>query len=128
MFQEESAPLVGDVAAHHRAMSLNVSDVVTELVDILGLSAVAAIGGVNETRAVSQWMDGREPQRAQTLRFTLQIALMIATREDRHVARAWFQGSNPLLGDRAPLLMLRNLSLDEIQGPLMKAARSFARR
>lgn len=103
-------------------------EVVTRLVDILGLSLVAAIAGVKETRAVQQWMSGREPQRPQVLRFALQVALMIAEAKDGTVPRAWFQGSNPHLGDRAPALMLRNMPLEEIQGPIMAAARSFSAR
>jgi hypothetical protein len=125
---QQLPPVLEDVASHNHAMSLDMAHVVNELVDLLGLTAVAAIGGVNETRAVTQWIDGREPQRAHVLRFALQLAKMIATQEDRGVARAWFQGSNPLLGDRVPLLMLRNEPLEEIQAQLMAAARSFAGR
>jgi hypothetical protein len=125
---QQLPPVLEDVASHNHAMSLDIAQVVNELVDLLGLTAVATIGGVNETRAVSQWIDGREPQRAHVLRFALQIAKMIATQEDREVARAWFQGSNPLLGDRVPLLILRNEPLEEIQVQLMAAARSFAGR
>jgi hypothetical protein len=125
---QQLPPVLEDVASHNHAMSLDIAQVVSELVDLLGLTAVAAIGGVNETRAVTQWIDGREPQRAHVLRFALQLAKMIATQEDRSVARAWFQGSNPLLGDRVPLLMLRHEPLEEIQAPLMAAARSFAGR
>jgi len=120
--------LLDDVAAHSHAMSIGIGSVVKELVSLLGLTAVAAIGGVNETRAVTQWIGGREPQRSHALRFALQLAKMIVTTEDAAVARAWFQGSNPQLGDRVPLLMLRNESLEEIQAPLMAAARSFAAR
>jgi hypothetical protein len=109
-------------------MSIGIGSVVEQLVDLLGLTMVAAIGGVGETRAVQQWIAGREPQRPNVLRFALQLALMIATEEDNTVARAWFQGSNPQLGDRMPLMMLRNEPLEDIQAPLMAAARSFAAR
>jgi hypothetical protein len=125
---QELPELLDDVAVHSHAMSIGISSVVEELVDLLGLTAVAAIGGVNETRAVTQWIGGREPQRAHVLRFALQLATMIVTAEDRAIARAWFQGSNPHLHDRVPLLMLRNEPLEEIQVPLMAAARSFANR
>ena len=107
---------------------MEIADVVEQLADILGLTTVAAIGGVGETRAVQQWMGGREPQRPNVLRFALQLALMIATAEDRGVARAWFQGSNPQLGDRSPVMLLRNEPLEDVQGQLMAAARSFAAR
>jgi hypothetical protein len=121
-------PVLADIDSHTHAMSIGIGSVVDQLVDFLGLTMVAAIGGVGETRAVQQWIAGREPQRQNVLRFALQLALMIATEEDKSVARAWFQGSNPLLGDRIPLMMLRNDPLEDVQGPLMGAARSFASR
>jgi Protein of unknown function (DUF2384) len=121
-------PVLADIDSHTHAMSIGIESVVEQLVDLLGLTMVAAIGGVGETRAVQQWTAGREPQRPNVLRFALQLALMIATPEDRNVARAWFQGSNPHLGDRIPLMMLRNEPLEDVQAQLMAAARSFAAR
>jgi hypothetical protein len=121
-------PVLADVDAHAHAMSVGIGTVVAELVGFLGLTTVAVIGGVGETRAVQQWIAGREPQRPNVLRFALQLAMMIATEEDKSVARSWFQGSNPQLGDRIPLMMLRNDPLEDVQGPLMAAARSFASR
>ncbi len=118
----------GDFEAHDHAMSIPMDRVVQELVDILGAGTVAAIGNVSETRAVAQWMAGREPQRPHVLRFTLQLAQMVANAADPNVARAWFQGSNPHLGDRVPAIMLRTEPLAEIQPALMAAARSFAAR
>ena len=117
-----------DVDSHKHAMSIRIEQVVEQLVDLLGLTMVAAIGGVGETRAVQQWIAGREPQRPNVLRFALQLAMMISTAEDRNVVRAWFQGSNPQLEDRVPLMMLRNEPLEEVQAPLMGAARAFAAR
>jgi hypothetical protein len=124
----ELPEVMDDYAAHNHAMASSIGTVVEQLADLLGLTAEAAIGGVNETRAVTQWISGREPQRPHVLRFALQLANMIATTEDRAVARAWFQGSKPHLDDRVPLLMPRNEPLEEIQAPLMAAARSFASR
>ena len=117
-----------DLDAHAHVTSMRIADVVRELVDLLGLSSVAVIGGVNETRAVQQWMEDRAPQRQDTLRFALRLATMIAKSVDPETARSWFQGSNPHLNDKVPLLMLRNEPLEEIQRPLMEAARAFAAR
>ncbi|HTZ55349.1 MAG TPA: hypothetical protein VMB20_09845 [Candidatus Acidoferrum sp.] len=116
------------VDAHERAMSLPIEQVVKELVTLLGLSTVAMIGGVGETRAVSQWGNGRNPQRPNVLRFTLQIASMILDDSDPDIARAWFHGSNPHLRDRAPAVVLRDEPLAEVQGEIMAAARAFAGR
>ena len=119
---------LSDRKSHERAMSLDIRQVVVELVDMLGLSLVAVIAGVGETRAVQQWMKDREPQRPQVLRFAFQVALMITESTDGSVARAWFQGSNPQLGDMTPALMLRNRPLEEVQGTIVAAARGFAAR
>lgn len=117
-----------DVNAHEHAMEIPIEQVVAELVGLLGATTVAVIGGVKETRAVTQWLSGRAPQRPHVLRFALQLATMIATQADREVARAWFHGSNPHLGDTIPMLVLRDGNLAEIQGSLLAAARAFAAR
>lgn len=120
--------VLNDVEAYNHAISAPLEQVVQELIDLLGPTVVATIGGVNETRAVTQWLKGRKPQRPHVLRFGLQLARMIAEKEEMSMVRAWFQGTNPSLHDRSPALLLRNKPLEELQGPLMAAARSFASR
>jgi hypothetical protein len=95
MSLEEVSAFRTDLESHEHAMAASIGEVVRELSDLLGATIVAAIGGVQETRAVAQWMNGREPQRPHVLRFALQIANMITTPNDGEVARAWFHGSNP---------------------------------
>jgi hypothetical protein len=115
--------------AHNEVMSMSMTEVIHQLGDLLGATTVAVIGGVKETRAVQQWLSGeRDPQRPHVLRFALQIALMISSLSSRDHARAWFQGANPLLGDRVPLVLLRDEPLESIQVPVMAAARAFAAR
>ena len=127
--EKQSSRPLSDYEAHSLAMSLPIGRVVTELVEILGATTVAIIGGVTETRAVQQWTTGREPHRVHVLRFTLQIARMIAEESDGYEAvRAWFQGSNPMLDDAIPALLLRSEPLEKVQAPLMRAARAFAAR
>lgn len=109
-------------------MSLPIEEVVKELLDLLGATTVAVIGGVSETRAVAQWTMGRAPQRPNVLRFTLQVASMIVTAHNPEIARSWFHGSNPHLHDRTPAFMLRDEPLHEVQAEIMAAARSFAAR
>ena len=121
---------LGAYEAHDDAMGLPLEEVVRRLAGYLGETVVAAIGGVNETRAVKQWMEegGRRPQRPDVLRFALQIASMIANTKDPNVARAWFQGCNPHLNDQVPAILLRDGSLHEVQPAIISAARSFAKR
>jgi hypothetical protein len=117
-----------DVDAHNHAIEIPVPDVVRELVAFLGAPAVALLADVKETRAVQQWMDGRQPQNPHVLRFALQIASMLAAVGDKTVAQAWFHGSNPTLGGKSPLALFRTEPLSEIQVPLLTAARVFSER
>jgi hypothetical protein len=121
-------PFLSAYDAHTQAMSLPISDIVRLLLDVLDATTVAVIAGVQETRAVNRWLNGREPQRPQTLRFALQLAAMIANAKDREFCKAWFHGSNPHLDDRVPMIMLRDQPLAEIQRDLLAAARVFASR
>lgn len=120
--------MMTDADAHAEAMSLPINAVVSRLVTLLGATTVAVIGGVTETRAVTQWTDGRSPQRPHVLRFTLQLAMMIGDESQTELIRAWFAGSNPHLDDRVPMLMLRDKPLSEIASVMMIAARKFAAR
>ena len=117
-----------DVDAHGHAMEIPIQAVVSELIDLLGAPLVAVIGGVGETRAVQDWTKSRTPQRPNVLRFALQLATMIARTQDRELARAWFEGSNPQLDDAIPALILRDQPPSDVQANLMTAARSFALR
>ena len=123
--EDPSRSAQSDLSAHQHAMSIPVGEVVKELVGILGATTVAVIGGVKETRAVQQWCEGREPQRAHVLRFALQLACMLTSQADREFAVAWFHGSNPYVDDGVPMLLLRMRPLAEIQAPLLRAARAF---
>lgn len=117
-----------DVNAHEHAMQIPISQVVRELVDFIGAPTVATLADVRETRAVQQWMTGREPQNPHVLRFALQLATMLAERGDKSIAKAWFHGSNPALGGHSPLVLFRTSPLPEIQVQLLSAAQSFASR
>ena len=123
-----SAEVRSDINAHNHAMALPIAEVVRELVDLLGATTVAAIGGVKEARAVQEWLTDRRPQKPHILRFALQLGSMIAGSADREMAAAWFHGCNPHLDDRVPVLMLREEPLEKVQGPLLTAARAFAAR
>lgn len=120
--------IYSDLQAHDRATGLPIHDVVRQLVAILDVTTVAVIGGVKETRAVQQWMADRAPQRPHVLRFALQLALMLASGVDREYAKAWFHSPNPRLEDRVPMLLLRDVPLEEAQSALLNAARAFAAR
>ncbi len=121
-------PARSDLDAHDYVTGLPVGAVIRELVALVGATTVAVIGGVKETRAVQQWMEGRAPQREHALRFALQLAVMLAACSEAELMRAWFHAANPRLDDRIPMLMLRDMHLEDVRGPLLNAARAFAGR
>ena len=117
-----------DVNAHNHAISTPIRQVVRELIDLVGATTVAALTGVKETRAVQQWMVDREPQRPHVLRFALQLLSMIVATKDSATAQAWLHGANPALDGQTPITLFRTRPLEEIQRPLLSAARAFASR
>jgi hypothetical protein len=117
-----------DLDAHAHAMRVDFPTVAGELRSLLGARLVAYLGSVKETRAVHEWADeGRKPSEPvqRRLRLALQVARMIAERDDSAVVQAWFQGLNPELDDRSPARLLREGDLDEVGPLVVAAARAF---
>jgi hypothetical protein len=117
-----------DHAAHTRAVRASFPEVAAALREILGLKLCAYLGSVKETRAVNEWAEGaREPSETvqRRLRLAFQVAGAIADVDGAEVARAWFQGLNPQLGDRSPARLLREGDLDEVGPEVIGAERAF---
>jgi hypothetical protein len=114
--------------AYAHAVRVDFPTVADELRSLLGARLVAYLGSVKETRAVHEWADeGRRPSELvqRRLRLALQVARMIAERDDSAVVQAWFQGLNPELDDRSPARLLREGDLDEVGPLVVAAARAF---
>lgn len=118
-----------DLAAYNDAMRMPVSQLVTELRELLGSKLVAYLGNVKESRAVRQWADGTRAVNSETdverLRIAYRAARLIAEHETPAIAQAWFQGLNPVLDDRAPALLLHEGDLTEFGPKVLSAAREF---
>lgn len=90
----------------------------------LGESLVAFITGVDE-ETVSAWAAGEilPPAEARhALRFTLRAFSIVAEADSAAVARAWFVGTNPGLGDTSPAEALEAGHFDQV----IAAAQSHA--
>jgi hypothetical protein len=78
---------------------------------------------------VNDWAGGtrsiRSPETEARLRLALQIAVMLAERDDARVVQSWFTGLNPQLDDRSPARLLREGELDDIGPQVLGAARAF---
>lgn len=119
-----------DLAAYNQAARMPQTELVTALRDLLGAKLVAYLGRVKETRAVRQWAEGARTIGNDTdverLRVAYRAARLITDRDSPAVAQAWFQGLNPILGDRAPALLLREGDLGDVGPKILAAARQFA--
>lgn len=76
---------------------------VKELHELLGAGLVAYLGGVKETRAVRQWVEGtRRIASGRTWRgcgWALPGRALLAERDSASVVQAWFTGLHPALAD-----------------------------
>ena len=119
-----------DLAAYRDALTMATADLVHALRDLLGSKLVAYLGGVKETRAVRQWVEGTrdvgKPDDLERLRLAYRAARIIVERDSAHVAQSWFQGLNPLLDDRSPARLLREGDLEADGARVIAAARQFA--
>lgn len=117
--------------AHSRA-ARKFSKVVESLVDLVGAQLTAYLGGVGETRAVREWIQGKRSSSVATrskLQLALQIALELKNEGEEGVIEAWFQGLNPGLDDRPPAKLIRDAGsteLSTISRQILIAAREFA--
>jgi hypothetical protein len=117
-----------DLAAHRRAVQASFSEIVGELVQILGKKLTAYIGGVKDTRVIERWMQGRtEPYRdaEPRIRLAYQIAKTLSEHDSARVVQAWFTGLNPELQDRAPIRLLKEEEVAKVGPELLNAMRAF---
>jgi hypothetical protein len=108
---------------HGRATRLGVPEITASLQEVLGQRMVAVAAGVADAKAVGKWArGGRAPHQrmAERLRNAYQVMQLLLERESPETVRAWFAGMNPDLGDRPPVLVLR-----EDPAGVLQAARSF---
>lgn len=95
--------------AHAGTVRLEIHEVVRRMNSHLGATAVAALAGSRDSKAPYRWAKGTTPQAEaeERIRTGHRVWKFIADAESDHVARAWFMGSNPALGETSPVLALR---------------------
>lgn len=109
--------------AHAQSVELSISDVAASLQEQLGQALLSVIVG-RDTRTVARWVSGavQPPQASeQRLRDAFQIMTLLRTADAAPVARAWFMGMNPQLGDETPAEVLADGRAREV----LAAARAF---
>ena len=91
----------------------------------LGLSLVAYLSGVSDTKTVSRWASGAQhPRRdsASRIQLAFQAYQFLLQYDSSHTVRAWFVGINPQLEDASPARAIREDHLEDV----FIAAKAFA--
>lgn len=110
----------------HRSTNRNdPHEIVRQLNDALGSTLVAALAGVKNRKQPYDWArpDGPEPRPDawNRVQFAHQIWTSLETEEGHDVARRWFIGGNPLLGEGTPVMAIR----EDRHAEVRRAAQAF---
>lgn len=110
---------------HFQTTRLDVHELARQLVSHLGPTLVATLAGVSDRKLPHKWAkaDGPEP-RADSYSKLLaahRAWTSLSNAESDSVARAWFIGANPRLGERSPAMALREGDEREV----LAAAKAF---
>ena len=110
---------------HAETARMDVHELARQLTLHLGPTLVALLAGVRDRKLPTRWAkaDGPQPRKdsERRLRTAHRAWLLLAAAETDHVARAWFIGTNPRLGETTPVEALR----DDRDAEVMAAASAF---
>lgn len=105
------------------------AELATFMQETVGQKLTAFLAGLNDPKVVGRWASGKnEPQfeNEQRLRYGYRIVRLLSNAYDASTAKAWLFGTNSRLGDRAPVMLLREASEPETLGMVFLTARAFA--
>ena len=110
---------------YNQTTRMDIHQVAKELTDALGPTLVAVLAGIRDRKLPTKWSrnDGPTPRdEAQSrLRTAHRAWRQLVSAESEHVARAWFIGLNPLLGEKPPTVALA----DGLEREVLMAAQAF---
>lgn len=126
---DDDDPVADEAPAHVEAAvtgekPADVRALVSELNGHLGATLVAALSGTRNSKDPYSWAEGHiRPGTAQERRLRLAHLAwhQIVEAESEDIARVWFLGANPFLGDDSAITALREDRLDEVRA----AAQAF---
>ena len=99
------------------------------LAQTIGTRFTTAGIGLADARTVRRWVEDRtEPREHEVvarLNILYRVTRAIADVYTPAVAMAFLRSANPQLDDESPLLLLREGDPDQVQRPLLAAARAF---
>jgi hypothetical protein len=126
-----SASRVDDAweAAYKDSLLLPAWEQARYLLDTIGARFTTAAVGLQDARTVRRWRDEqiepREHDVAGRLVIAYRLSRSIADVYSPAVATAFLRSANPQLDDTSPLILLRDSNPDDVQKPLLAAARAF---
>lgn len=98
-------------AQHGRTLRMDIHDIARELTAVLGPTLVAGLAGTKDCKLPLRWAkaDGPEPrsEAANRLIFAHRQWTLLSAADGDHVARQWFIGGNPHLGESTPITAIR---------------------
>jgi len=116
-------------AAYKDSLVLPAWEQTRYLLDTIGARFTTAAVGLHDARTVRRWRDEqtdpREHDVAGRLAILYRLTRSIADVYTPTVATAFLRSANPQLDDTSPLMLLRDGDPDEVQKPLLAAARAF---
>ncbi len=116
-------------AAYKDALVLPAWAQTAYLLDTIGARFTTAALGLQDARTVRRWRDEqiapREHDVAGRLTILYRLTRCIADVYTPAVATALLRSANPQLDDTSPLMLLRDGDPEEVQRPLLAAARAF---
>lgn len=113
------------VRLHRDTNRVDPHDLVRQLNAGLGATLVAALAGSKNRKQPHEWAkpDGPEPRPDawNRLQFAHQLWTVLSVEEGVDVARRWFIGGNPLLGESTPVMAIR----EDRHADVRRAAQAF---
>jgi hypothetical protein len=115
-----------DTELHTVVTKMGIHEVVRRLNKHLGPTLVAALANVRDRKLPHKWARAEKPvvpgdEAQKRLLEAHRLWLMISDDQSDYIARAWFIGANPRLGEETPIMKLREGELPAV----MSAAKAF---
>lgn len=114
--------------AHKQSVRIPADEQAAFVIEVLGSRLAAAALGLKDTRTLSSWARGgpiRSTEGEHRLQVLFRIVCAIADVFSPAVAAAFLRGSNPALGDQAPLIVLADESPVQAEPRLLAAVEAL---
>jgi hypothetical protein len=116
-------------AAYKESLTLHAWEQASYLLETIGGRFTTAALGLQDARTVRRWCDEqlgpREHDVSGRLAILYRLVRAISDVYSPSVATAFLRSANPQLDDTAPLMLLREGDPDDVQRPLLAAARAL---